>query len=456
MGTPGHGPHDALADPTLAMHRGSQRSYLPAAQTEPVLAYLRGRGVTARTSPAMVGDGRWRSHRAGSARCSATAGCAVTACSGWPTPSTASSCYGVLAEDVWYDKVASISAPEWADVYDIEVDEHHTFVANDVVVANCSPPFRQAEFDIMYGKGISREGSLLDMAVDLGIVKKSGAWFTYEGEQLGQGRENAKEFLADNPEIMVEISDKVLTMAGLRPDEREEASGAAGVHARRRRPDRARLTRPAFAYVCRRQALHAYADRRETASQRDRSLAGLEYHQPEQHDEAEVGDPDAGAEHRAGGSLVSVSDGRMRNQLTTTRPTHKSERGDDPAVGDLEHLVGHPDHAHAEHPHEHEGRQPEAKVPPGDLGAGFVDSLIAMGARVVLCDPHRAVVIGPSRLHGATIVSPDIRAGMAMIAAALCAEGRSVIHNVRQVDRGYERVDERLRGLGAHIERERD
>jgi UDP-N-acetylglucosamine 1-carboxyvinyltransferase len=85
----------------------------------------------------------------------------------------------------------------------------------------------------------------------------------------------------------------------------------------------------------------------------------------------------------------------------------------------------------------------------------FVDSLIAMGARVVLCDPHRAVVIGPSRLHGATIVSPDIRAGMAMIAAALCAEGRSVIHNVRQVDRGYERVDERLRGLGAHIERER-
>lgn len=86
----------------------------------------------------------------------------------------------------------------------------------------------------------------------------------------------------------------------------------------------------------------------------------------------------------------------------------------------------------------------------------FVDSLIAMGARVVLCDPHRAVVIGPSRLHGATIVSPDIRAGMAMIAAALCAEGRSVIHNVRQVDRGYERVDERLRGLGAHIERERD
>ena len=61
----------------------------------------------------------------------------------------------------------------------------------------------------MYGKGISREGSLLDVGVDLGIVKKSGAWFTYEGEQLGQGRENAKTFLAENPEIMVEISEKV-------------------------------------------------------------------------------------------------------------------------------------------------------------------------------------------------------------------------------------------------------
>src|SRR5947208_3165607 len=84
----------------------------------------------------------------------------------------------------------------------------------------------------------------------------------------------------------------------------------------------------------------------------------------------------------------------------------------------------------------------------------FVDSLIAMGARIVLCDPHRALVIGPSRLHGATIVSPDIRAGMALIAAALAAPGRSVIRNVEQVDRGYERVDDRLRGLGARIVRE--
>jgi recombination protein RecA len=84
-----------------------------------------------------------------------------------------------------------------------------------VVKNKVSPPFRQAEFDIMYGQGISREGSVLDMAVDLGIVKKSGAWFTYEGEQLGQGREKAKDYLHDNPEIMVEVSEKVRQAAGL-------------------------------------------------------------------------------------------------------------------------------------------------------------------------------------------------------------------------------------------------
>jgi recombination protein RecA len=84
-----------------------------------------------------------------------------------------------------------------------------------VVKNKCSPPFKQAEFDIMYGKGISREGSLIDVAVDLGIVKKSGAWYTYEGEQLGQGRENAKTFMAENLELMIEISEKVRQQVGL-------------------------------------------------------------------------------------------------------------------------------------------------------------------------------------------------------------------------------------------------
>jgi UDP-N-acetylglucosamine 1-carboxyvinyltransferase len=83
----------------------------------------------------------------------------------------------------------------------------------------------------------------------------------------------------------------------------------------------------------------------------------------------------------------------------------------------------------------------------------FVDKLVGMGARIILCDPHRVVVTGPAQLYGERLTSPDIRAGMAMLIAALCAEGTSTIGNVAEIDRGYERIDERLRGLGARIER---
>ena len=86
----------------------------------------------------------------------------------------------------------------------------------------------------------------------------------------------------------------------------------------------------------------------------------------------------------------------------------------------------------------------------------FVDKLIAMGAQIVLCDPHRAVVVGPSSLYGAAISSPDIRAGMALLIAALAAEGRSVIDNIDQIDRGYQSIDTRLQSLGAQIERTSD
>ncbi|KJE77407.1 recombinase RecA [Ferrimicrobium acidiphilum] len=78
-----------------------------------------------------------------------------------------------------------------------------------VVKNKCAPPFRQAEFDIMYGQGISREGSILDVGVELGLIKKSGSWYTYEGEQLGQGRENVKTFLAANPQLMAELDQKI-------------------------------------------------------------------------------------------------------------------------------------------------------------------------------------------------------------------------------------------------------
>ena len=83
----------------------------------------------------------------------------------------------------------------------------------------------------------------------------------------------------------------------------------------------------------------------------------------------------------------------------------------------------------------------------------FVDKLVSMGARIILCDPHRAIVAGPSKLYGQRMASPDIRAGMAMLIAALAAEGTSTIGNVGEIDRGYERIDERLRSLGAQIDR---
>lgn len=86
----------------------------------------------------------------------------------------------------------------------------------------------------------------------------------------------------------------------------------------------------------------------------------------------------------------------------------------------------------------------------------FVDSLIGMGASIILCDPHRVVVAGPSRLYGTSLRSPDIRAGMALLIACLAASGRSVMYNVEQIDRGYERVDEKIRALGARVERVED
>ena len=94
-----------------------------------------------------------------------------------------------------------------------------------VVKNKVGSPFKQAEFDIMYGQGISREGSLLDVAVDLGFIKKAGAWFTYEGEQLGQGRENVKNFLRENPQLMAEVDQRV--REHLAPEVVEESDDAA-------------------------------------------------------------------------------------------------------------------------------------------------------------------------------------------------------------------------------------
>ncbi len=111
-----------------------------------------------------------------------------------------------------------------------------------VVKNKVSSPFKQAEFDIMYGRGISREGSLLDVGVELGLIKKSGAWFTYEGEQLGQGRENAKQFLVETPQLMIEVNERIRSQltgtvlpagatVGAIEEEEDKASASASVTA---------------------------------------------------------------------------------------------------------------------------------------------------------------------------------------------------------------------------------
>ncbi|MDQ3781651.1 MAG: recombinase RecA, partial [Actinomycetota bacterium] len=97
-----------------------------------------------------------------------------------------------------------------------------------VVKNKVAPPFRVAEFDIMFGEGISREGSLLDVAVDHGVVKKAGAWYTFEGDQLGQGRERSKEFLRENPGVAVQLQDQVLRIVGVLPADTEAAPEPAG------------------------------------------------------------------------------------------------------------------------------------------------------------------------------------------------------------------------------------
>jgi len=97
-----------------------------------------------------------------------------------------------------------------------------------VVKNKMAPPFKQAEFDILYGVGISREGSLIDFGVEHGLIKKSGAWYTYDGDQLGQGMENSRKFLIANPDIAAEIEEKILVKLGVKQSEEAPAQIASG------------------------------------------------------------------------------------------------------------------------------------------------------------------------------------------------------------------------------------
>jgi recombination protein RecA len=121
----------------------------------------------------------------------------------------------VLTEELRYSVIREVLPAERVRTFDLEVDELHNLVAEGVVVHNCSPPFKQAEFDILYGKGISKEGSLIDMGVEKGFIRKSGSWFTYDGEQLGQGKENARKFLLENVDVANEIEKKIKEKLGI-------------------------------------------------------------------------------------------------------------------------------------------------------------------------------------------------------------------------------------------------
>jgi recombination protein RecA len=132
--------------------------------------------------------------------------------------------FDVLDEQIKFASVREILPARRARTFDIQVDELHTFVANGMIVHNCAAPFKQAEFDIMYGKGISREGSLIDVGVEQNIIRKSGAWYTYEGDQLGQGKENARAFLRDNPDLAAEIEKRILEKLGVGQGQATDAS----------------------------------------------------------------------------------------------------------------------------------------------------------------------------------------------------------------------------------------
>jgi recombination protein RecA len=131
----------------------------------------------------------------------------------------------LLADQIRYATVKEILPARRARTFDIEVDELHNFVADSIVVHNCASPFKQAEIDIMYGKGISREGSLIDVGVEQSIIRKSGAWYTYDGDQLGQGKENARNFLKENPDVAAEIEKKILEKLGVGTNASGDAAG---------------------------------------------------------------------------------------------------------------------------------------------------------------------------------------------------------------------------------------
>jgi recombination protein RecA len=225
-GIPMWGPRGKVLTRELAKldgrYRGSQHNYLAPKLAQSILAHLEQRGVTAALAAQLIGE------RAGNPRAGMKAVLGASRMRRDRVEALADalddSFLGELtADDLWFSRIVDVLPGRKSRTFDVEVAELHNLVAEDVVAHNCAPPFKVAEFDILYGHGISREGGLIDLGVEQGIVRKSGAWYTYEGDQLGQGKENARNYLSDNPDLSNEIEKKIKEKLGVGPQLNAEA-----------------------------------------------------------------------------------------------------------------------------------------------------------------------------------------------------------------------------------------
>jgi recombination protein RecA len=195
-------------------YRGSQRIYLPGEVVGPVLSHLEQRGVTPQLAAQMIGES------AGDPRGGMKVVLGASRMRRDRLQRLADALDDpfldqILADQLWFSRIREILPARRARTFDVEAADLHNLVAEDVIVHNCAPPFKSAEFDILYGIGISREGSLIDLGVEQGIVRKSGAWYTYEGDQLGQGKENARNFLRENEDTANEIEKRIKEKLGI-------------------------------------------------------------------------------------------------------------------------------------------------------------------------------------------------------------------------------------------------
>jgi recombination protein RecA len=207
-------------------YRGSQRIYLSGDVVGPVLSHLEHRGVTPLLAAQMIGEGAG-DPRGGMKVVLGTPRMRRDRLQRLADALDDSFLDQILADQLWFSRIREILPARRARTFDVEAADLHNLVAEDVIVHNCAPPFKSAEFDILYGIGISREGSLIDLGVEQGIVRKSGAWYTYEGDQLGQGKENARNFLRENEDTANEIEKRIKEKLGVGPRLDADAASSA-------------------------------------------------------------------------------------------------------------------------------------------------------------------------------------------------------------------------------------